>query len=70
MGVVTLSQTSKDNLDGFIALIAGIILFKSLTYVTVIENVIQKYPLFVVILAFLLFFYRKKIADKFRNGGK
>jgi len=66
MGIVEIP--SKDNLDGFIALIAGIVLFMGLSYIAQVQDIMQKYPWVVVLLALVLFFNRKKLASKITNG--
>lgn len=66
MGVMP--TVSKDNIDGFIALVSGIILFKALTYVGSVELVLARYPVPIVVFSLGLFFYRKKIAQKIKGG--
>lgn len=61
---------SHDNFSGLIAILVGILVFKASTYITAVEGVISKYPIYVIIGALGLFFYRKKITDKIINTKK
>ncbi len=54
----------KSTITALLAIIGGMLIFKSTTHLSYIENLIQKYPLFVIILALLLVINRNKIADK------
>ena len=55
-------MVSEENLEGFMAVVAGMVIFKATTYLGFFENSIQSYPYVVIILGLIMFFYRKKIA--------
>lgn len=59
---------SKSNINGLLAVLAGMLIFKATTYISYVEDVIKQYPLVVVVAAFVLFFYREKISAKLGGG--
>lgn len=63
-------MVSKDNLNGLLAVLAGMIIFKGTTYLDYIENIFKEYTTIAIIIGFVLFFYRKKITDKILGGKK
>lgn len=65
MGVV--APTSKDNLEGFIALIIGIYIFKVTSYFSSVETLLQEHPTPIFIGLLIAFFYRKKIVMKIKG---
>lgn len=58
---------NEDNLDGMLAVLAGMIIFKASDYIGAIEQYMKQYPLIFVGLGFLLFFQRKNIIKRFKK---
>jgi len=61
---------NEDNISGLLAVLAGMIIFKSTTYLETFEGWMREYPLIMIGLALLLFFQRKTITQKFRGNSK
>lgn len=57
-------MVSRANIKGLIAMISGILLFVSLTYIPAVLNLIKKYPWGGVALAVILFYFRHQIAER------
>jgi len=55
--------------QAFFASIAAVLIFKSITYIGAVENIIAKYPLYTLIGGFALFFFSGKIVEKLKLGG-
>ena len=62
-------MVSIQNLAGLFAVISGILIFRGTVELGAVTEFIGKYPLVVIILGFVLFFYRFKIAGKIGTNG-
>jgi len=59
-----MSMISKDNLEGLIAVLAGMLIIGGVNNVTVVTKYMAEKPMWVVIFGLILFFGRKYISDK------
>ena len=55
---------SKENIKGLLAVMAGMIIFKASSYWDTIESLFREYTWLFILLGFILFFQRGKIANK------
>jgi len=55
---------TKANLVSILAILGGMIIFKGSSHIDVVETFIKDQPIITVVIGFLIFFNRHKIADK------
>jgi hypothetical protein len=57
----------EDNITGLIAILTGVILFKTLTYFEGFEGFLREYKMFIIIGVLFIYFKRKELTQKFKK---
>jgi hypothetical protein len=55
---------SKDIAKGLLAVLAGMIIFKGVTYLPLVEGFIRDHPFIAILIGFGIFFFRDQIVEK------